>query len=120
MFDDNFPHFVSNHALHTRRVVLFVDVARSDIPLWLRLMNQAMLYYVAPLGAMRYLFPAINPLENQAAMLRSVGLTSDVSPWFARGQCLYVHIALALIFVACLQCVALCARRTARVIANSE
>ena len=50
MFDDNFPHFVSNHARHARRVVLFIDIVRADLPFWLRWINQFMQHYAAPLG----------------------------------------------------------------------
>ena len=95
MFDDNFIHFVANHAHNRRRVVLFVDVVRSDLPWWLTLFNRLFCYYVAPSSSF-VRRQSGDVMASQTAFLASVGMPSDVANWYARGRFLAVHLAVAI------------------------
>lgn len=45
-FDDTYVHFVVNNTVH-KRVVLFLDFPRTDMPIWLRVFNFLFLRYIA-------------------------------------------------------------------------
>ena len=83
LFDDTFPHYSVNHAHDARRVVLFIDVVRDDLPPLLDVINRLALWWVAPAVGVHAVGDG---LANQAAMLRGANLPTDVAPWWARGR----------------------------------
>ena len=88
LFDDTFPHYAVNHAHDARRVVLFIDVVRDDLPPLLDVINRLALWWVAPAVGVHAVGDG---LANQAAMLRDANLPTDVAPWWARGRYRAAH-----------------------------
>ena len=88
LFDDTFPHYAVNHAHDARRVVLFIDVVRDDLPPLLDVINRLALWWVAPAVGVHAVGDG---LANQAAMLRGANLPTDVAPWWARGRYRAAH-----------------------------
>ena len=88
MFDDAFYHYAVNTSPNQRRVVLFVDFLRTDVPPWLALLNRFLLYYFMP-TLQSLLFAAT---ETSDLLGRVPNPLPGSPPWFVHGRFLAAHI----------------------------
>ena len=88
VFDDAFYHYAVNTSPNQRRVVLFVDFLRTDVPPWLALLNRFLLYYFMP-TLQSLLFAAT---ETSDLLGRVPNPLPGSPPWFVHGRFLAAHI----------------------------